>query len=163
MAQQFNNFTIWSLNVNQKSDFGNMHDRLRSESPDLVFMQECIDTTESLNLTFSRFGYRGSSSICDVRGHGVAVLYRETLPIIEILPLEPGSILLVNLEDNLSFINIYAPSGNAFKAERRRFFGETLLRNLQLRGNLPFLIGDFNCVLNRQDTVENLKTSSAFL
>ena len=162
MIYQWNtNFSVWSLNVNQKVNFGNLHDRLRSDLPDLVFLQECIESSDSLNHTFNRFGYRGFSSICEERGHGVAVLYRDTLPIQDILPLEPGALLLVNLED-ISFINIYAPSGNALKAERRKFFSETLLRNLQLRGNTPILIGDFNCVLHRQDTIDNFKNKQCF-
>ena len=58
---------------------GNLHERLRSDLPDLVFLQECIESSDSLNHTFNRLGYRGFSSICEERGHGVAVLYRETL------------------------------------------------------------------------------------
>ena len=55
----------------------------------------------------------------------------------------------------MTFINIYAPSGNDLKQCRRTFFGETLMRNLSHRKNRPILIGDFNCVLKELDTEAN--------
>jgi exonuclease III len=110
MIYQWNtNFSVWSLNVNQKVNFGNLHDRLRADLPDLVFLQECIESSDSLNHTFNRFGYKAFSSICEERGHGVAVLYRDTLPILDILPLEPGALLLVNLED-ISLTSMLLPA-----------------------------------------------------
>ena len=72
--------------------------------------------------------------------------------------LEPGRIQLLQLigDGFPQILNLYAPSGNNSMDARRTFYGESILRNLRLRGNLPILFGDFNCVTNRIDTTENL-------
>ena len=153
-------FKIWSLNVNQRGDLAGLLLLLQEKKPDLVLLQEVTLSSDELNTLVMRFGYRGSTSLSLDRGHGVGVLHQVHLPVIEVLPLDPGALLLVRLEGGLSLLNIYAPSGNSFKADRRIFFSETVLRNLRLRENLPLLLGDFNSVIDRKDTMENYRNKN---
>ena len=78
----------------------------------------------------------------------------------EIHSLAPGRMLLLTLDGGLQFINVYAPSGNQYREQRRMFFIEALLRNLSHRDSLPILLGDFNCILHRSDTTANFEAKN---
>ena len=144
-------FSALSLNVNHTSNFSEVIEHLKSKKPAVFFLQECPLETEQLNIIVSRFGYKAFSSLVDYEQPGVAVLYLEALGPVEILPLEPGRLLFIKISDNLSFINVYGPSGNNQKFARKVLFNETLPRNLQLRNLQPILIGDFNCITSEKD------------
>ena len=52
--------------------------------------------------------------------------------------------------------NLYAPSGRGRWMERRVFFGETLERVIRRSlPQLPFFLGDFNCILANIDAAHN--------
>lgn len=147
-------FKLYTLNVNNSTLLGGLLDFLIRDKPDLVCLQEVCQLTEELDTLVSRYGYRAVSSLMD-NNLGIATVYRDSLPVLEVLPLEPGRLQLIRLQGDLNILNLYAPSGNNNIQQRNIFYGETVLRNLRLRGNLPILIGDFNCVLDRSDTMEN--------
>ena len=147
-------FKVTTFNINHTQNFSGVLNLLKSEKPDLLFLQECGLETEQLDLIVRRLGYKGYSSLIDFTLPGVAVVYLETLPVSEILPLFPGRLLFVKIND-WAFINIYAQSGNNNKQARHVLFNETIVRNLQLRTLIPVLIGDFNCCISEKDVESN--------
>ena len=146
--------TVISLNVNHSSMLGGLRPFLEQFKPELVFLQELSMDGEQLNSKIQGLGYKCNVSLSLDTGVGVGVVYSDTVRVLEIHALSPGRLLHVRLE-SISFFNLYAPSGNGGRQERARFFGETVFRNLAACRVLPVLIGDFNCVLNRIDTMEN--------
>ena len=146
---------ICTLNVNHSALLGGVLDYIIREKPDIVFLQEVPLTTEELCSTVGRWGYLASVSLTVDGNPGIGVLYKDTIPIVEIQPLSLGTMQLVRLQGGPDFINVYAPSGNLGRGLRRDFFGDTLLRNLKLRERLPIIIGDFNCVIDTKDTLDN--------
>ena len=148
-------FSVLSLNVNHTSNFSEVIEHLKSKKPAVFFLQECPLETNQLELIVSRFGYKAYCSLVNFEQPGVAIIYLEALGPVEILPLEPGRLLFIKINDNMSFINIYAPSGNDNKYARKTLYNETLPRNLQLRRLQPILIGDFNCVISEKDVIQN--------
>ena len=146
-----------SLNVNHSQNLGGVLNYIVNSQPCVICLQEVGQDTEELSGLVSRFGYLAASSLSMDLRPGVAILYKSTLPVQEVRVLEPGRIQLLQLigDGFPQILNLYAPTGNNFRDARRTFYGETILRNLRLRGNLPILIGDFNCVTNRIDTTEN--------
>ena len=147
-------FKVTTFNINHTQNFSGVLDLLTSKKPDLLFLQECGLDTEQLELIVRRLGYKGYSSLINFTLPGVAVIYLETLPVSEILPLSPGRLLFVKIED-WAFINIYAPSGNGNKQARHQMFNQDIVRNLQLRTLIPVLIGDFNCCIAEKDVEKN--------
>lgn len=153
-------FKLCTFNVNHSRLLSGIVDFLISENPDIVAIQEVPQGTEELNALISRYGYGGFSSLGVNEQPGVGYIYRTSLQVREIHPLVPGRMLLLTLDGGLQFINVYAPSGNQYREQRRMFFGETLLRNLSHRDNLPILLGDFNCILHRSDTTANFEAKN---
>ena len=133
---------------------------LKQYSPHLVAVQETIHNTEELSLLVKRFQYTAFVSKSQDQQPGIAFIYQDILPVKDIHVLQPGRLLQIYIEDGPSFVNVYAPSGSQGRAARRILFSDTLFRNLSNKANLPYLIGDFNCVINRQDTVENFNNKN---
>ena len=127
---------IVTQNVNHCQLLAGILNFLINEKPDIIALQEVVQDTEQLQGTVSRFGYNAYAGSENGRP-GVAFIYLDSLPIIDILPLAPGRLLLLHLEGCQSFMNIYAPSGNNNRQQRREFYSDTLSRNLRLRGTLP--------------------------
>ena len=151
---------IISFNVNHSHTLSGLLHHLSTASPDICFLQEVVQNTQELCTLVHRYQYKGVSSLGPHDKPGVGVLYKSTLPVQEILPLDPGQLLLVKLESKINFLNIYAPSGSGKRNARRDFFGGTILRNLSLRCNLPILIGDFNCILSPNDCTDNFRAKN---
>ena len=53
---------------------------------------------------------------------------------------------------DVTFINVYAPAGTRFKAERAKFFAEEVTPLMAAAGARVVLGGDFNCLLRAADT-----------
>ena len=152
-------FLIISLNINHTNQMSSIVDLLKTESPHILFLQECPLNSLQLNEIVERLGYIAFSSLnfaTPVPQPGVAAIYLKTLPISEIMILEPGRLLLIETFE-YSFINIYAPSGSNNKHSRNIMYGETLPRNLLSKKVIPVLIGDFNCVISPLDCEENYR------
>ena len=136
----------FTLNVNHCSHISGVLDLLRHEQPDILFLQEVVQNSEELSILVNRLGYSAKSSLGDNSLPGVGAIFKNSMILENFHILQPGNLILVNFYPNLCFVNIYAPSGNINKAEKRSFFGETLFRNIRIRKNLPILIGDFNWI-----------------
>ena len=152
-------FTFFSLNVNHMSNCGGLLLFLKQYRPHIVALQEISLSSENLSSLVQRYGYKAFVSRIDSRP-GVGFVYHQSLGVLDILPLEPGRLLQLKVDEFLTFINIYAPSGSQGRAARRTMFTETLLRNLKPRHSQPILLGDFNCVLDRKDTLGNFENKN---
>lgn len=147
-------FKVLTLNINHTRNMSNIIDILKSDKPSLLFLQEVPVDTEQLSGIVARLGYKAYVSLPFDLAPGVAVIYLASLPVEDILPLEPGRLLYIKTSD-WSFINVYAPSGNNQKQARHNMFSETLARNMLLKHIQPVLIGDFNCILSPLDCESN--------
>ena len=150
-------FQFLSLNINHTFNLCGLIDLLRTENPELVFLQETSHTSEELSNLVGHLGYSGYTSMQDQGQPGVGVIYKDTVTILEFHVWQPGRLLFVRLE-NISFVNIYAPSGANKKHERNIMFSETLFRNLSVKSLLPVIVGDFNCILSAKDTTANFES-----
>ncbi len=88
----------------------------------VFFLQDCPLETNQLNIIVSRFDYKAYCSLVNIEQPGIAIIYLEALGPVEILPLESGCLLFTKINDNMPFINIYAPSGNDNKYARKVLF-----------------------------------------
>jgi len=104
-------FKVLTLNINHTRNMSNIIDILKSDKPSLLFLQEVPVDTEQLSGIVARLGYKAYVSLPFDLAPGVAVIYLDSLPVEDILPLEPGRLLYIKTSD-WSFINVYAPSGN---------------------------------------------------
>ena len=149
-----NQLKVISLNVCHSINLVGLVDILKNEKPTLCLLQEIPHTSSQLCNIVKNIGYLGYTSLMDDDKPGVGIIYKSDLVIENIYPLEPGRILSFKFND-LLFYNIYAPSGSNKKPERRIFFGETIFRNIQHRDFLPILVGDYNCIIDKDDTERN--------
>ena len=86
----------------------------------------------------------------DVRKPGTATIWHSSLDA-EVTNLVTCRIQLLRL-NHTCFLNIYAPSGTQGQKGRRDLFLNDIYPYLLAnKGNLPSLIGDFNCVTDPQD------------
>ena len=146
-------FQVITANINHTFNLCGLVDMIKTIGPELVFVQEAGHSSDELTSLVSHLNYSGFTSL-DGDQPGVGVIYKNSLEILEIHAWQPGRILYVKLSD-VSFVNVYAPSGQTKKHERNIFYSETLLRNLSVKSCLPILLGDFNCILKRDDTTAN--------
>ena len=144
-------FKVISLNFNKQRHLSQLYDLLKHGKPKIVCLQEITFESDELSSLISGLGYKAVCSLSLSKCSGIAVLHDISLNC-EIVCLEPGAIQLITVENFWSFMNIYAPSGFTQRAARKTFFGETLLSHLNVRQGLPFLVGDWNCVLEPIDT-----------
>ena len=155
-----NDFVVFSLNVNHMTNLGGMLAFVKQYKPHLVAIQEIVQTGEELSLLTRRYGYTAFVSLPSDGNPGISWIYRDNIPVKNIHVLQPGRLILLEIDGGPSFVNVYAPSGSQGRAARRIFFGDTILRNLSSMKHLPYLIGDFNCVISRQDTIDNFNNKN---
>ena len=150
---------ILSLNVNRSARLLDVINIVRSSNaPDIICLQELPLSQENLTSKFKNYGYNGKVSLFMNGSPGVGILFKERFKLIQSFIFQPGRLISVHLENLPPIMCIYAPSGNGGEVvlERRKFYAETLLNALNSnKATQPYLMGDFNCVLNRIDTADN--------
>ena len=146
---------IISHNIAHTYNIWGLLDIIKMNNADIVFIQETCHTTDELKNIVKNIGYSAFTSL-DGEKPGVGVIYKSSLLVHEIHTWQPGRILFVRI-GSISYVNIYAPSGNNCRHERNILFTETLLRNLSVKSLLPVLVGDFNCILSAKDTTFNFE------
>jgi exonuclease III len=92
---------------------------------------------------------------------GTAILVRQGLAIEEMKRLPTGRGVAVRVWDQW-FVNLYAPSGAAKRAERERFYAVDVIQLIPTACGEFLLGGDFNCVLHRLDVTGTFNYSPAF-
>ena len=130
-------FTIASLNTCHSASLTDATEIIRKTRPKIFFLQECVLNTDQLNTLFSRYDYTSFSSLNINERPGVGVIYQNKIKIKDIHVLEPGRLLLLTLENNLSFLNVYAPAGNQKRMERNYLFSNTVFRNISFKNQIP--------------------------
>lgn len=96
----------------------------------------------------------GYSVVCNVdhSRRGTAIALKEHLHFSNVEKSLDGRLIALRVK-NTTICNIYAPSGSAFRAERERFFNNTLAYYLRHCTEHTLIAGDFNCVIRQRDAV----------
>lgn len=126
---------------------------LYESGTDIALLQEVWTT----NLKIP--GYVEILNVCSITNTGTAFLIREGIPVTNVERLESGRAISVEILD-VTFINVYAPSGNNYRSLRATFFKEEIIYLLRKDPKNLVFGGDFNCVINSKDQVPNFNFSS---
>lgn len=129
-----------------------LRDFIWNNDLDVVFLQE---------VAFENFSFiRSHKAIVNISedGKGTGVLLRTNIDYSNCVLNSNGRITSVCI-DNINFINIYAHSGSKFKKERDLLFTQDILIHLAI-GKENLLLGDFNCIVNPDDSNSTVKNIS---
>ena len=133
-------------------------DVLKSEKPDLLLLQEVTLSTEELKVAIQNTPYNCEANVNVVLpSHpGTAAVWREDLPAPQVTTLVTCQLQAVQIGLQV-FFNVYAPSGSENKHARALLFTRDMVPHLLQPQNrvLPVLAGDWNCLLQAQDTTAN--------
>ena len=86
---------ILSLNICHTLNTSGIIELLKSEKPDILFLQEVPHTSEELNFAVKKLEYNAYISLNDGEKPGVGIIFRNYLEISEIHALQPGRLLKV--------------------------------------------------------------------
>ena len=125
-------------------------DIIASVNPSIICLQEVIQDSDELTMLVRGKGYQASVSLGPNNKPGIAILYKTGT----VTTLLAGQIMRI-ITEQMTVYNVYGPSGNQNQEARRDFFGTSLLGLLQQEDKLPILIGDWNCIIRRQDVESN--------
>jgi exonuclease III len=92
---------------------------------------------------------------------GTAILARYDFPLNNVTRLPPGRAIAAEY-NGVGFINVYAPTGSAKRADREQFFNLELPELLYATPLYLLIGGDFNCVLQPADTTGHFITSRVY-
>ena len=67
----------------------------------------------------------------------------------------PGSIQCI-CTDNLIIYNVYGPAGSQSQEYRKQFYNQ-LLGYINVESRTPIMLGDWNCIINKEDAETNYK------
>ena len=81
---------------------------------------------------------------------GTAIITRDSISLENVIMLPSGRAIAVKFRE-IWIINIYAPSGTAWKQDRENFYNNEVLYIIATAGEHIFLGGDFNCIFNPTD------------
>lgn len=147
---QHTSVNIGTININtitNTTKLAALRTFIRTTDLDVVFLQE----VENEQLTVP-----GYNVICNVdhARRGTAIALKEHIRFSNVEKSLDGRLLAVRIH-NTTLCNVYAPSGSAFRAERERFFNNTIAYYLRHRTDHIVLGGDFNCVVRQCDATGN--------
>ncbi|XP_055622180.1 uncharacterized protein LOC129765777 [Toxorhynchites rutilus septentrionalis] len=144
---EFSTYNIASININtitNATKIAALRTFVRTLELDIVFLQE----VENEQLSLPNFNV-----VCNVdhARRGTAIALKDHIPFSDVEKSLDGRLIALRVQ-NTTLCNVYAPSGTALRAERERFFNDTLA--FYLRHTTPHVIlaGDFNCVLRTSDS-----------
>ena len=152
------NLIILSLNIGGSTTLGGLTPILELENPDIVMLQEVHCSTQVLTSIVRKYGYL---CLCnnnpeDEKTLGTAFVWKKSLPVKNVFSVEICRLQTCEIYDQHLF-NIYAPSGQEAKSDRREFFGGIVFNAMRgvTNGTIPILGGDFNCILQDIDSAAN--------
>ena len=142
---------FFSLNVGMSNTLAGLSAIIKAENLDIIFLQEVRLTSEQLEHLLRGFKAAVNVDPSQPSKPGTAIVWRETLPVIDVCPLVLCRAQMATLGP-YKLVNVYAPSGSDKKHERNVFFGQEIFTSLQLdlHGNW-ILGGDYNSVLKAID------------
>lgn len=148
-------YSVTTLNINKicsELKLAALKDFLYDSGTDIAFLQEVVTTDFSIPGFFEIFNVSAETNT------GTAVFIREGIPVNQIERLESGRGIAFCVFD-VTFVNIYAPSGNTNRQARAKFYKEEIVYFLRRNPANLILGGDFNCVLSRKDQFPNFNGS----
>lgn len=139
-------YKIATININtitNETKINALRTFARTLDLDIIFIQEVEN--ERLNLP----GYTIISNV-DYTRRGTAIALKDYITYSHVEKSLDGRLIALRL-NNTTLVNVYAPSGSQLRADRERFYNNTLA--FYLRHNTPNIIvgGDFNSVLRPCD------------
>lgn len=139
-------YNLASININtitNRTKLNALQTFLRDSEIDIAFLQEVEN--EQLLLP-------GYNVVCNVdhTRRGTAIALKEHVQYSNIEKSLDGRIIALRVQ-NTTLCNVYAPSGTALRAERERFYDNTLAFYLRNPTDHTIIAGDFNCVLRQCD------------
>ena len=154
------NLKVISYNIAAKNNLGGLYDILLIGKPDIILLQEVHVSTDEMNTVLAKYNYEASvnNDISDEQTRGTAILWKLRLEVSKVHSLVESRLQSVDFGP-ITLFNVYAPSGQNNRNQRRNFFGSNLFmatRSLS-QGGLPIIAGDFNCVVARMDTEANFE------
>ena len=142
---------LLTLNVGMSSSLAGASTLIEVEKVDLLFLQEVRLTSEQIELSLKGFKAVANIDEDDPSRPGVALAWRQCLPVINVINLVSCRLQIATL-GSVSLMNLYAPSGSAKKHDRYLFFTKDVFQTLNFDGVTSWLwAGDFNCVSNAID------------
>jgi len=148
---------IATININgitAQTRVGMLINFIRRHDFDILFVQE-VTSLEVLNI-------KGYVTHLNIRTsmRGTAILARTELHLTNITTLPSGCAIAAEYS-GIRLINVYAPSGTAWRTERERFFNSELPDLFHTVSQHTLIGGDFNCILHPADTTGPFQTSQA--
>ena len=142
-------FNLLTLNTNRRADLAGLPTLLRENRPDFAFIQEVSVSLERLRAAVGGLGYTVWMSTCDLPKRTIAVLSLHSAATVIVTDPLPGYLQKVLFENYVLF-HIHAPTNPVYMD--KTFFFQQVSNFVQQSTNLiPFLIGDFNCIINAKD------------
>ena len=151
------NIKIVSFNTGGSLNLGGLLSILSDHKPDICLLQEISVNNETMNNLVQNYNYSASvnNDQSVEKTLGTAILWKNYLENVKVNTIELCRLQSVEICGNV-FLNVYGPSGNDRKLERNLFYGTDLYYAVRtFSQNLPFIIGDYNCILEDSDTLAN--------
>lgn len=148
MAQHSYNIATININtITNTTKINALRSFARTMELDIIFLQEVEN--EQLVLP-------GYNLVCNVNHarRGTAIALKDHIVFSHIEKSLDGRLITVRVH-NTTLCCIYAPSGTALRAERERFFNNTLAYYLRHQTEHVIVSGDFNCVVRQCDATGN--------
>ena len=155
MAAQFK-----LVSANLGTSLLSVSDILKTDKPDLLFLQEITNPTSELLAKVTDLGYSAECNVDSLHPTrpGTAIVWKETIKINEVNCFIERRAQIIKVGGE-SFVNVYAPSGSSNRREREEFFSELYLHLHNIGGGkLPVLAGDFNSVITEVDTTRHFSS-----
>ena len=142
----YTSYNIATININTITNITKI-EALRTFTRTINLDILCMQEVENEQLTLP-----GYNVICNVdhARRGTAIALKEHIRFSHVEKSLDGRLIALQINDT-TLCNIYAPSGTAQRADRERFFNNTLAYYLRRHTSHTMLIGDFNCVLRQCD------------
>ncbi|XP_058456328.1 uncharacterized protein LOC131433751 [Malaya genurostris] len=152
---EHNSYNIATININtitNPTKTNALQTFVRMMDLDIIFLQEVEN---------NQFNLQGYNVICNVdqSRRGTAIALKEHIQFSHVEKSLDGRLVTLRIS-NTTLCNVYAPSGSAVRAERERFFNNSLAYYLRQSTEHVILAGDFNCVLRPCDAT-GYNTSSS--
>ena len=142
-------FNLLTLNTNRRADLAGLPTLLRENRPDFAFIQEVTVSLENLRAAVGGLGYTVWMSTCDQPRRTIAVLSIHSADKVTVTDPLPGYLQKV-LFGNYVLFHIHAPT-NPIHMDKTFFFQQVSNFVQQAVNLIPFLVGDFNCIINAID------------
>ncbi|KAI9559441.1 pol-like protein [Daphnia sinensis] len=141
---------IITLNINgikerSKQEFLNKF--LLRYNPDFLCLQETnINNFKELHSAYLAI----VNNNIENKRSGTIIMYKKEINVIKIEKEESGRIIRAQFE-NITIVNIYAPTQNEVAASRHLFFLHVLPKFLKANDENTIILGDFNCIIDERD------------